>query len=176
MCQKCYPATGTYPIPKKNILVLSCIDLRLTDDLLHFLHFDNLTNRYDLVTLAGASLSGLAAGERKHLFTNEAQTKYSFADWRTTLDEHIDIAVALHDIRDIYIAEHEDCGAYKQFLTKETLESTSEVDLHREFALVLGKELSKKEHVNNKGEHFHLSVHGFYIDLRGNVTHLCTIP
>lgn len=47
-----------YPRPKNNILVISCIDLRLTDNLMKFLSAENLENRYDLVTLAGASLCG----------------------------------------------------------------------------------------------------------------------
>ena len=42
--------------PEENLLFLSCIDLRLTDNLLNFLHFDHLANRYDDYTLAGASL------------------------------------------------------------------------------------------------------------------------
>lgn len=60
-----------YKRPKKNILVISCIDLRLTDNLVAFLHEENLVNRYDHLAIAGASLcskgkNGLADTEHKY--------------------------------------------------------------------------------------------------------------
>lgn len=61
-----YPRYGAYPIPEKNILVLSCIDLRLTDDTVKFLHHDNLANRYDHFILAGASLCACVEKTKKH--------------------------------------------------------------------------------------------------------------
>ncbi len=55
-----YPDVTEYRLPKKNIIVISCIDLRLTDNVLDFLHFDNLTNRFDHVAFAGTSVSAAA--------------------------------------------------------------------------------------------------------------------
>lgn len=46
--------------------MISCMDLRLTDNILSFLNFDNLHNRYDHVILAGASL--LCSTKHKDLF------------------------------------------------------------------------------------------------------------
>lgn len=91
------------------------------------------------------------------------------------LEQHIQIAVMLHDIKDVYITEHEDCGAYENFLKHEVYTGSSEMKLHRDFAMSLGKEINRKEYTNSKGEKYWLGVHAFYIDLRGNVTHLCTI-
>ena len=55
-----YPDVRAYALPEKNVLVISCIDLRLTDNLLEFLHHDNLINRYDHVAIAGTSLTAFA--------------------------------------------------------------------------------------------------------------------
>ena len=51
-----------YPPPRKNVLLLSCMDLRLIDDLVPFMDGDNLTNRYDQLVFAGAAL-GVTEGE-----------------------------------------------------------------------------------------------------------------
>ena len=42
-----------YPPPRKNVLLLSCMDLRLIDDLVPFMEGDNLSNRYDQLVFAG---------------------------------------------------------------------------------------------------------------------------
>lgn len=56
---------------------------------------------YDLFTLAGASLGGNGAGEC---------TQYDY--WQEVLFQHIDVALALHNISYIWIFDHLDCGAY----------------------------------------------------------------
>jgi hypothetical protein len=163
-----YPAITEYQLPKKNILVVGCIDLRLTDDLLRFLHFDNLVNRYDHFSLAGTALTLSAASKvLKELFKPDVlKTFNSFAHWKQSLFEHIEIAIALHDIQDIYIVEHEDCGAYKEFLINGVFTShKEEVSCHKKFATALSKDIRAK---------YKLNVHCFIIDLRGNVVLLDT--
>ncbi len=175
-----YPKIEEYRLPHKNILVISCIDLRLTDNLLHFLHHDNLHNRYDHFALAGTSLCTHAAHEHRHRFDPKALKDYDhFKPWKTTLDHHLAIAVKLHDIKDVYIIEHEDCGAYKEFLIDGTGTFSSwdeEYQCHKEFALTLAREIHDKiltkDIVKNSEivtESYKLSVHCFFIDLRGNV-------
>lgn len=44
-----------YPAPRKNVLLLSCMDLRLIDDICEFMEGDNLANRYDLLIFSMAS-------------------------------------------------------------------------------------------------------------------------
>lgn len=154
-----YPTTDEYNLPKKNILVLSCMDLRLTDNLVDFLNFDNLHNRYDHFILAGTSL--LTTQTKKHWFKKDIYKNYSH--WNATLHNHIDIAKKLHHIEDIYIIEHQDCGAYDKFLNHNKVDindKESEIKCHREFAHELAETI-RKEHK--------LHVHCFFIDLRGNV-------
>ena len=47
---------GEYPLPRHNVVLLSCMDLRLADELASFMDRDNLTNRYDHLIAAGAAL------------------------------------------------------------------------------------------------------------------------
>ena len=163
-----YPAITECTLPKKNIIVISCIDLRLTDDLLNFLHFDNLANRYDHFALAGTSIStGATRDAQKKLFKPEALEQYnSFAHWKQSLYDHIAIAISLHDIKDVYIVEHEDCGAYRAFLKDAAFSSwEEEVKCHKKFAVALSKEIQVQ---------YKLNIHCFMIDIRGNVKLLDT--
>jgi hypothetical protein len=172
-----YPSTKDYRLPRKNILVIGCIDLRLTDNLVHFLHFDNLHNRYDHFTLAGASL--LCTGNRD-LFKKDKEDaskkdpedpfkKYpSLDNAKQVLLDHVQIAKDLHHIEDVYIVEHEDCGAYKEFLDANKVKMSTpdeERHCHQCFAYELAKELCNT---------YKLHVHCFFIDLRGNVELLDT--
>src|SRR5690606_12576734 len=112
-----YPDNSQYRLPRKNVFVLSCIDLRLLDNLLDFLHHDNLANRYDHFVLAGASLC--TTNHNHSLFKKEILESFdNFEHWKQNLNEHIQLAIDLHDIRDVYIVEHQDCGAYHHFIDK----------------------------------------------------------
>jgi hypothetical protein len=164
-----YPSTKDYRLPRKNILVIGCIDLRLTDNLVHFLHFDNLHNRYDHFTLAGASL--LCTGNRDLFLQGEDGPfiKYPSLKYaKEVLLEHVQIAKDLHHIQDVYIVEHEDCGAYEHFLDPNKVKMSTpdeERHCHQCFAYELAKELCNT---------YKLHVHCFFIDLRGNVELLDT--
>ncbi|WP_439581231.1 hypothetical protein [Dyadobacter bucti] len=178
-----YPEVGTYKLPKKNVLVISCIDLRLTDNLLNFLHYDNLTNRYDHFALAGTSLCTCVEEKREYFEQAYLKKFEDFKHWEKSLFDHINLAVTLHDIRDVYIVEHADCGAYQTFLTKEKL-TQGEMECHREFAANLAYKIRVKQYPEDNPEHnqekedkkFRLNVHNFFIDLRGNVKLLDTFP
>ena len=164
-----YPEVTEYRLPRKNIIAVSCIDLRLTDELLNFLHFDNLTNRYDHFALAGTSVSiGATREEHRALFKEDMLNDFdSFKHWKKTLYEHIQIAIDLHQIADVYIIEHEDCGAYRTFLKDGDFTTPEdEIKCHKEFAVALSKEI--------RDEYNKLNVHCFMIDIRGNVQLLDT--
>lgn len=159
-----YPPKGSYNLPKKNILVVSCMDLRLTDNMLDFLNYDNLQNRYDHFILAGTSL--LTTKKNGHLFQNGVYKKY--AHWDEALNNHIELAKDLHQIKDVYNIEHEDCGAYSNLLSTQVDLSTpeKEIDCHKKFSKELAKRIAKKHK---------LHAHCFFIDLRGNVSLLYSI-
>jgi hypothetical protein len=88
----------THTSPRKNVLLLSCMDLRLLDNLVAFMKFENLDNRYDQFILAGA-----AAGAMQ------------MPSWHKAFFDHLVLAVGLHQIKYVYIVEHRDCGAYVEF-------------------------------------------------------------
>ncbi len=55
---------------------------------------------FDHAILAGASL-GLFSGV--------------YPNWATTFWDHLEVSIALHQIRTVYILDHRDCGAYREF-------------------------------------------------------------
>ena len=143
-----------YPPARGNVLLLSCMDLRLLDDIIRFMDHDNLTNRYDQFILAGAALGAVV---------NE--------HWDTAFFEHLDVACKLHAVRDVYILEHRNCGAYKVFLGESgAFDDTpehhdAERELHRQYAHQLADKIRTWSHSNK----YPLHVHSFLMDLRGNV-------
>ena len=84
-----------------DALLLSCMDYRLIDETERYMTGRGLRDKYDHVVLAGASLGAIT-------------TKYP--DWGRTFWEHLDIAIQLHQIHEVIVLDHRDCGAYKTIL------------------------------------------------------------
>jgi carbonic anhydrase len=102
-------ATAGLPAPARasgdtEALLLSCMDFRLMDDIVNYMERRKLTNKYDHVILAGASLG--------------AQTD-KYPAWGKTFWEHLDVAIQLHHIHKVLVLDHRDCGAYKVILGKD---------------------------------------------------------
>lgn len=158
------PERRPYPPPRKNVLLLSCMDLRLLDDICAFMEGDNLANRYDQLVFAGAALGVIQP---------------THASWRDVFFQHLDIAVALHDIRDVYIMEHRHCGAYEKFLGAQGRFDDSEVQqaaeeaVHRRYAMRLKTEIDRhcqqKLDQGGEAELWTINVRCFLMDLRGSV-------
>ncbi|MCC3157818.1 hypothetical protein LJ737_11265 [Hymenobacter sp. 15J16-1T3B] len=145
----------TYPPARGNVLLLSCMDLRLLDDIVHFMEHDNLTNRYDQFILAGAALG---AAHNEH--------------WDQALFEHLEVACQLHDVRDVYILEHRNCGAYRVFLGDEGAfgdsvhDHAAEYALHNQYAQRLADKIRAWSEARPQ---YPLQVRCFLMDLRGGV-------
>jgi carbonic anhydrase len=139
---------------RKNALLVSCMDLRLIDNIVKFMEADNMTNRYDQYIAAGCSL-----GIEKN------------ANWRQSFFDHLKLACDLHHIHDVYILEHRNCGAYKEFLGKDgdfgvsTSEQKREFTTHKKYADQLKKDIQKWAKENK----YDLTVQNFLMDLRGHV-------
>ena len=162
---------GKYPLPRHNVLLLSCMDLRLINELASFMDRDNLTNRYDHLITAGAGL-GLTHGE----------TNSTYQTWWTGFVEHLRVAIELHQPEDIYIVEHRACGAYAKFLG-ETF-SDDDASQRRE-------RLSHRRHARTCAEKINayletappitgvtihpLRISTFLMDLRGDIEFMETI-
>jgi hypothetical protein len=175
-----------YKAPKKWALVLSCVDARLLDDLVSYLDEDNLTNRYYHVTLPGTAL-GLT--DRVSEDTSDKKLLRQFRRWRTTFIDQVQAAIILTNgqISDIYIVQHEDCGAFRVYVNKDSdcLCGDEELHLHRDYAHALLKDFQQNFHeiwnpvdkVTGKGiQPGAPFVHTFFMDLRGHMRHLETWP
>lgn len=84
-----------------DALLLSCMDYRLMDDVTRYMDGIGMTDRYDHIILAGASLGA---------------TTSKFPAWNETFWEHLEVAIKLHHIHRVYVMDHRDCGAYKVVL------------------------------------------------------------
>ena len=105
------PAKLTHPKdpPRKQVFLLTCMDLRLTDDTAAFMNSLNLENRYDHVTLAGSAMGARLLG------TPVPGTSI-ICPWKAVFFHHLTAAInVLHrEISDIMLIEHLDCGAYRE--------------------------------------------------------------
>ncbi|MBU6443940.1 MAG: hypothetical protein KGR48_08490 [Alphaproteobacteria bacterium] len=77
---------------------VTCIDYRLVDDAMRFFDGLGLTNEYDELALAGASLAAVSP----------KFPKANAAFW-----DQLAISKNLHHIKKVIVLDHRDCGAYK---------------------------------------------------------------
>jgi hypothetical protein len=87
------------------------MDLRFLDEITGFMNHDNLANRYDHVILAGAAFGALGAPGGK----DECGNALEMPHWKETFFNHLFAAIKLHDISDVYILQHRNCGAFHKF-------------------------------------------------------------
>lgn len=141
-------ASGSKSDPTKEgqALVLCCMDLRVVDDVVYYFNGDvektrsasekrvvpELRNKYDLVTIAGAAL-GATTPLRPH--------------WGTLFWEHLELAIGLHGIKEVYIVEHESCGAYERLYLpardRKAIKAAEEA-CHRKVAERLERKIQKR--------------------------------
>lgn len=82
-------------------LLLSCIDYRSVDKTIQFINNKGLKNDFDQFVLTGAGLG----------VVNPTHYK-DFDEWKKIYFQHIDIAINLHNIKEIILVEHMGCSAY----------------------------------------------------------------
>jgi hypothetical protein len=88
--------------------------------------FNNVSNKYDEFILAGSSLgyntalnfdpSGVYSSAT---FKGNPATDSSFNSWQIAFTQHLDIAILLHDVSNIILIDHLECGAYKTFYSQQ---------------------------------------------------------
>ena len=98
---------SSYPPPAGNVLLVTCMDLRLLEEIVEFMAHDNLGNRYDHVVFAGSALGALGAPGAKDKKGKKIDVSY----WKKAFFDHLGAAIKLHNVQDVYILEHRDCGA-----------------------------------------------------------------
>lgn len=183
-----------YPAPRKFGLVIGCVDCRLLDDLVRFLDHDNLTNRYYQATFAGCAIGLTAKAPVYHPRHDGGGSPVGppldFSKWKDALLDHLRLVLKLTggDLTDVYIVEHTDCGAYREFLgTNYYADPTAprlkdEREAHAFYARALADELAewfRTDEAKALGAELGLGtdgallaaplVRGFLMDLRGGV-------
>ena len=125
-------SVGTFTFPSSSgakILVLGCIDPRFSEILSAFLvNYKEVQFVYDLFITAGSSLGvnqsyNLDGTQRTSGTRGTAYTNNILADslvigplghkWGPTFFDHLDVAVKVHGITEVWVFDHLDCGAYK---------------------------------------------------------------
>lgn len=130
-----------------DVMLLSCMDYRLMDDIAAYMQKRGLKNKYDHVILAGASLGAITTAE---------------PEWGATFWDHVGVAKKLHHIKKIIVMDHRDCGAYKVFLNADVAgDPTQETALHAVQLRTL--------HDQIKAKHPDLAVELLLMDLKGKV-------
>ena len=110
-----------------DALLLTCMDFRLTDDIVRYMDGRGMTDRYDHVVLAGGSLGAL-------------HDKYS--EWGTPFRDHLNVAIDLHQIQQVIIMDHRDCGAYKTILGEDFAKDPArETEVHAEYLARLAADI-----------------------------------
>lgn len=162
----------THTPPRGSVLLLSCMDLRFLDEISAFMNHDNLANRYDHIVLAGAALGALGAPGGK----DEKGNCFEVPHWKETFFNHLHAAILLHDVADIYILQHRNCGAFHKVfhVSKDFTDSKSdqlaEKRTHLKYAKMLEAEI--ESWARKQKPKLNLRVHCFLMELRGNVIEL----
>ena len=114
----------------EQAIVLSCMDFRLVDDTVIKLNRMGYINNYNKFVLAGSSLgyNGIA----------------NIKDWDAIFDKHVDLSIKLHNIKDIIIIDHLDCGAYRLAYTEDEINQVGEYNLHRQNLKTAKNTLNRK--------------------------------
>lgn len=126
---------------------LSCIDFRFVDDVTFYQNLKGDANNHDAFCLAGASLgyNGIP----------------NYENWILCCEQTIDLSYDLHEISEVTIFDHLDCGAYGLVYTPEQLEGDGEFKLHVE-------NLNKAEATILKKFSYIKKVNKFIFDLSYN--------
>ena len=127
-----------------DALLLSCMDFRLIRHIAAHMATRGLTDDYDHVILAGASLG--------------ANNKV-MPGWGQTFWNHFHLAIGLHRINRVIVMDHRSCGAYEKTFGKERYRR-NETELHTSQLRTLRAAIRK----NSK-----LEVHLLLMDLSGKV-------
>ena len=126
-------------------LAITCIDYRLVDDAVHFFDGKKMTNDYDQVSLAGASLAAVS----------EKFPSSNAAFW-----DHIGITKTLHHIKKVIVVDHRDCGAFKVAFGKEfKADSAGETAQHKAVMEQVKAKLAKT-HPDLESEFYLMAMDG----------------
>ena len=114
---------------KYKAMVLSCIDPRFQHKVFNYLKKRNLTGKYSSFTIAGGSIG---------------VTAKKFKKWHLTFWENLATSIKLHNISNLIVINHNDCGAAKIVNGNNKFSTTIENKIHNQSFKIIKKKLKKK--------------------------------
>ena len=114
---------------KYKAMVLSCIDPRFQPKVFSYLKKKNLTGKYSSFTIAGGSIG---------------VTAIKFKKWHSTFWENLATSIKLHNISNLIVINHNDCGAAKIVNGNNKLSTSIENKIHNQSFKIIKKKLKKK--------------------------------
>lgn len=114
---------------KYKAMVLSCIDPRFQPKVFNYLKKKNLTGKYSSFTIAGGSIG---------------VTAKKFKKWHSTFWENLATSIKLHNISNLIVINHNDCGAAKIVNGDNKFSTSIENKIHNESFKIIERKLKKK--------------------------------
>ncbi len=114
---------------KYKAMVLSCIDPRFQPKVFNYLKKKNLTGKYSSFTIAGAAIG---------------VTHKKFKRWHSTFWENLATSIKLHNINNLIIINHNDCGAAKIVNGNNKFSTAKENKIHNQSFKIIKRKLKKK--------------------------------
>ena len=114
---------------KYKAMVLSCIDPRFQPKVFNYLKKKNLTGKYSSFTIAGGSIG---------------VTAIKFKKWHSTFWENLATSIKLHNISNLIVINHNDCGAAKIVNGNNKFSTTIENKIHNQSFKIIKKKIKKK--------------------------------
>ena len=114
---------------KYKAMVLSCIDPRFQPKVFNYLKKKNLTGKYSSFTIAGGSIG---------------VTAKKFKKWHSTFWENLATSIKLHNISNLIVINHNDCGAAKIVNGNNKFSTSIENKIHNQSFKIIKKKLKKK--------------------------------
>ena len=120
----------TTKIKKKyEAMVLSCMDPRFQPKVFNYLRKKKLTGKYSSFTIAGAAIG---------------VTHKKFKRWHSTFWENLATPIKLHNINNLIVINHNDCGAAKIVNGNHKFSTAIENKIHNQSFKIIKKKLKKK--------------------------------
>ena len=114
---------------KYKAMVLSCIDPRFQPKVFNYLKKKNLTGKYSSFTIAGGSIG---------------VTAIKFKKWHSTFWENLATSIKLHNISNLIVINHNDCGAAKIVNGNNKFSTSIENKIHNQSFKIIKRKLKKK--------------------------------
>ena len=114
---------------KYKAMVLSCIDPRFQPKVFNYLKKKNLTGKYSSFTIAGGSIG---------------VTAIKFKKWHSTFWENLATSIKLHNISNLIVINHNDCGAAKIVNGNNKFSTSIENKIHNQSFKIIKRKLKKR--------------------------------